>query len=57
MLNLIILHHREKGAAMVNRLGENSDFTEVNIDDDRLLQAALTGMSFLQSILIPGVCG
>lgn len=57
MLNLIILHHREKGAAMVNRLGENSDFTEVNIDDDRSLQAALTGMSFLQSILIPGVCG
>ncbi|KAI5673725.1 hypothetical protein M9H77_14089 [Catharanthus roseus] len=34
--------NREKGAAMVNRLGENSDFTEVNIDDDRSLQAALT---------------
>jgi hypothetical protein len=54
---LIILHHRENGAAMVNTLGENSEFNEVNVDDDRSLKAALLGMSFLQYILVPGNCG
>lgn len=33
--------NREKGAAMVKRLGGNSEFTEVNIDDHQSLEAAL----------------
>lgn len=35
--------NREKGAAMVKRLGGNSEFTEVNIDDHQSLEAALMG--------------
>lgn len=36
--------NREKGAAMVKRLGGNSEFTEVNIDDHQSLEAALMGV-------------
>nr|CAD1821959.1 unnamed protein product [Ananas comosus var. bracteatus] len=32
---------QEKGAALVSKLGENSEFVEVNIDDASILEAAL----------------
>lgn len=34
--------NREKGAAMVSKLGKNSKFAEVNIDDREALEATLT---------------
>ncbi|XP_031111399.1 uncharacterized protein LOC116015467 [Ipomoea triloba] len=41
-LKLIVAgRNREKGAAMVTKLGKNSEFAEVNIDDKGSLEAAL----------------
>ncbi|KAL3529765.1 hypothetical protein ACH5RR_009087 [Cinchona calisaya] len=41
-LQIIIAgRNRERGAAMVDKLGDNSEFTEVNIDDFKSLEAAL----------------
>lgn len=39
-----VLYNREKGAAMVSKLGKNSEFAEVNIDDKVTLEAALKGI-------------
>lgn len=38
-----MFYGREKGAAMLSKLGENSEFTEVNIDNVKSLEAALHG--------------
>lgn len=42
---------REKGAAMLAKLGENSEFAEVNIDNVKSLETALNGAWILLIIL------
>ena len=39
-----IVTFREKGAAMVAKLGQNCDFAEVDIDNAGSLEAALSGI-------------
>lgn len=39
--------NREKGATLVSKLGENSEFVEVNVDDIDSIQAALEGMDLV----------
>lgn len=39
-----LCYGREKGAAMVDKLGKNSEFTEVNIDNLDSLELALRGV-------------
>lgn len=38
-----VISCREKGEALVSRLGVNSEFVEVNIDNVNTLEAALNG--------------
>lgn len=40
---LVGFNERDKGAAMVAKLGMNSEFVQVNIDDADSLEAALKG--------------
>lgn len=44
----MVFHDREKGGSMVLTLGTNSEFAEVNIDDTKSLEAALSGALILQ---------
>lgn len=46
-----VISCREKGEALVSRLGVNSEFVEVNIDNVNTLEAALNGAQILQIIL------
>ena len=38
------MRSREKGANMVTTLGNNAEFAEVDINDDKSLDSALTGV-------------
>ena len=40
----------EKGAAVVDTIGGDSGFSEVDIDNPKSLEAALSGLSILMNI-------
>lgn len=44
----IRLIDRDKGAAVVEKLGNEAEFAEVNINDSKSLEAALDGLWFFQ---------
>lgn len=53
LIDEITRNGREKGAAMVAKLGKNSDFVQVNIDRVDSLEAALSGaVVILPSVIL-----
>lgn len=42
---------RERGAELVSTLGENSEFVELNINNAKMMEAALEGAAFILSVL------
>lgn len=46
LLRIIFMYDREKGTAMVSKLGKNSEFAEVNIGDGEALEANLQGLRY-----------
>ncbi|OAY66925.1 hypothetical protein ACMD2_24015 [Ananas comosus] len=48
--------NREKGVALVSKLGENSEFVEVNIDDASILEAALKDVDLVVHAAGPFQC-
>lgn len=45
---------REKGEAMVAKLGENSEFAQVDINDAKMLETSLRGLFHFTKDLIIG---